>query len=84
MEVYYTPNFKEDFFNLRNRLQEKAKKKIELFKKDPHHPSLKTHKLKGKLEGFYSFWVNEKYRIVFEREGDKAYLLHIGDHKLYS
>ena len=83
MEVYYTPNFKEDFSDLRDQIKKQAKKKIKIFKKDPYHPSLNTHKLKGELEGLYSFWVNKKYRVVFKRDNNKAYLLHIGDHKLY-
>ena len=83
MEVYYTPNFKEGFSGLEREIKERAKDKLKLFKKDPSHPSLRTHKLKGKLAGLYSFWVTEKYRIVFLRKGDKAYLLHIGDHDIY-
>lgn len=83
LEIYYTPNFQEDYSDLTSQLQKRVKRKIKLFKKDPSDPSLRTHKLKGKLEGLYSFWVTEKYRIVFMREKNKAYLLHIGDHKLY-
>lgn len=68
-------------------LQEEVKQKIDLFAENPHHLFLKTHKLKGRLQRFWSFSVNYKDRIVFQyekHEGKKrAALLAIGDHRVY-
>ena len=65
-------------------LQEEVKEKVSLFKENPDHPFLKTHKLKGKLKDRYSFSVNYAYRIVFQYlSKDEAVLLCIGDHDVY-
>jgi toxin HigB-1 len=42
---------------------EKALKLLEL---NPFHPSLRLHKLKGKLAGLYSVSINISYRITIE------------------
>ena len=55
-----------------------------LLSSDAFHPSLKTHKLKGKLRGSWACSVDYDLRIVFEfvkHEGDEAILLEtIGTH----
>ena len=42
------------------------KKCLELMKINPHHPSLRLHKLSGKLEGIYSVSINISYRITID------------------
>ena len=41
-------------------------KTIELLTIDPYHPSLRLHKLKGKLRAYYSVSINMKYRVVID------------------
>lgn len=41
-------------------------KTIELLTIDPYHPSLRLHKLKGKLGLYYSVSINMKYRVVID------------------
>ena len=41
-------------------------KTIQLLGKDPHHPSLRLHKLKGHLQAYHSVSINMKYRITME------------------
>ncbi len=41
-------------------------KTIELLTIDPYHPSLRLHKLKGKLRAYYSVSINMKYRAVID------------------
>ncbi len=58
-------------------------KTLELLQVNPHHPSLRLHALKGRLEGLHSISINLKYRItlemiVTERE---IILVNIGDHQ---
>jgi len=62
-----------------------AEKKESVFRTNPFHPSLKTHKLSGKLAGLFSFSINQKYRIIFELNEDKreAYFHTAGDHDIY-
>lgn len=84
MKVLFKPNFVRQYKKLSFELQTEVKEKINLFKKDPKHSFLKTHKLKGKLSSYFSFSVNYKYRIVFEYENkETAILLAVGDHDVY-
>jgi mRNA-degrading endonuclease YafQ of YafQ-DinJ toxin-antitoxin module len=58
-------------------------KTLELLQVNPHHPSLRLHALKGRLEGLHSISINLKYRItlemiVTERE---IILVNVGDHQ---
>lgn len=84
MKVVFTPSFFRKYNKLSRVLQEEASEKIALFKENPNHPSLRIHKLKGALKGFYSFSVNYAYRILFVYDNRQtAALLGIGTHKVY-
>lgn len=84
LEIVHTPGFLREYKKLPIGLQEEVKEKIELFKKNPGNPMLKTHKLSGKLKGFFSFSVNYQWRIIFEWDSKKsAALLAVGDHDIY-
>lgn len=84
MKVSFAPSFVRAYKNLPKQLQQEVKEKITLFECDPKHPFLKTHKLKGALEGRQSFSVNYKYRIVFMYQSrEEAVLLMVGDHDVY-
>jgi len=84
LEIFYKPNFVRSYKKLSIDLQEEVRQKIRLFSSKPDHVFLKTHKLKGKLKGLYSFSVNYQYRIVFTYKSKKeASLLAIGDHDIY-
>ncbi len=63
---------------------EDIKETLELLSEDAFHPSLRTHKLKGILEGSWACSVGYDLRIVFEfveHEDAEAILLEdIGTH----
>lgn len=79
-----TPRFEKNFKNLPRNLKEKATKKILQFEKDPDYPSLKTHKLKGDLEGLWAFSINRDYRVMFRfiKKSEVIYY-DIGTHDIY-
>jgi addiction module RelE/StbE family toxin len=55
--------------------------KLLLFEKEPYHPSLDTHKLSGKLKGFWAFTIAYDCRVIFDLvEPDKAMLIDVGKH----
>ena len=58
---------------------------LELLAKDVSHPQLRTHKLRGKLEGSWACSVRYDLRIVFrlvQYEGSEAILLEtVGTHE---
>ena len=82
-QVKYSPEFVKSLKRLpKNQLKNLAQKE-KIFLEDPFDPRLKTHKLKGKLEGFYSFNVSYHWRIVFHFTGENIYLDTIGTHSIY-
>ena len=81
--IYYASSFKKSA-NKYASYKKQIKKKIEIFIKNPHSPSLKTHKLKGELNGYYSFSVSYSLRILFEFINEKeAGFVDIGTHEVY-
>ncbi len=47
-------------------LKEKVTQSLDLLLKDPFNPSLKAHKLSGRLRGFLAFIIEYDCRIVFQ------------------
>jgi mRNA-degrading endonuclease YafQ of YafQ-DinJ toxin-antitoxin module len=41
-------------------------KTLKLLENDPHHPSLRLHRLKGKFKDLHSVSINISYRITLE------------------
>ena len=70
------------FFKKHKDLYPQYKKTLEILSRDPCHPSLRLHKLQGKLSGFYSVSINMKYRVVldFIIRDDVIILVDIGSH----
>ncbi len=60
----------------------KYKKVLLLLEADPFHPSLRLHKLSGKLDGLYSASINMQYRVTIEFyiEDGKIIPINIGTH----
>jgi mRNA interferase YafQ len=68
-----------------SRLQERIFETLALLVENPFAPSLKTHKLRGQLEGLWACWVEYDCRIVFEFGsdsviGDVIVLVDLGTH----
>ena len=79
--------FSRDFYkelqviNKNNKpLINKIQKKLKLIIFNPYHPSLRLHKLKGKLDNIWSISINKDLRIVFIKEENEAYFIDIGTH----
>ena len=84
MKICFKPTFIRQFKQLDPGLQQEATEKIEYFKDKKNHKQLKVHRLRGRLAGRYSFYVNYKIRIVFSYlSKNEAVLLAIGDHAVY-
>jgi mRNA interferase YafQ len=50
------------------------------FAVDPMDPLLRTHKLKGDLDAYWAFTVDEDLRVLFRWETDEAFLVNLGTH----
>ena len=58
MEVSFSSSFRRAFkkrIKGKTELENRFWAKVELFTKDPFNPSLRTHKLSGKLKDLWSF-----------------------------
>ncbi len=64
-------------------LRDQYAKTLKILEVNPHHPSLRLHKLHGKLQEYYSVSINIKYRITidFVIQDDLIILISIGGHK---
>ena len=58
------------------------RKTLLLLEANPHHPSLRLHPLRGRLQGMHSVSINLSYRITLELliEGQTVIPIDIGDH----
>jgi len=70
------------FLKKHNDLKEKYKKTLLFLKANPHHPSLRLHKLQGVLKEYHSVLISMNYRIVLELliTDEDIILLNVGKH----
>ena len=82
-EIHYSSRYIKSL--KRCGLQRKLiEKKINDFIINPLDKSLKTHKLSGKLEGYWSFSVNYHFRVIFYYiNKDIVGFVDIGTHEIY-
>ena len=85
MKLVAYKSFKRAFKKLIKKnpqLQSKVVCILDLLEDDPFTPSLKSHKLTGDLDGYWSCSVNYDYRIIFtfsQDEEDKETLIILVD-----
>jgi addiction module RelE/StbE family toxin len=84
VEVSFSSSFKRAFkkrIKGNTDLESKFYQKLEQFATDSFDPSLKTHKLSGKLKDFWSFSIDYDARVLFYfTEDEKAVFVDIGSH----
>jgi len=70
------------FLKKHNDLKEKYKKTLLFLKANPHHPSLRLHKLQGVLKEYHSVLISMNYRIILELliTDEDIILLNVGKH----
>ncbi|PIQ71512.1 type II toxin-antitoxin system mRNA interferase toxin, RelE/StbE family [Candidatus Roizmanbacteria bacterium CG_4_9_14_3_um_filter_33_18] len=84
MNIYLSKNFSKAFEKLTKNnflLKDKIKAKVKFFTENPKHPSLKLHKLKGKMVEDWSFSVEGDIRVVLTYIDDGVLFVDIGSHK---
>lgn len=76
----------KDLYQKDPKLVLRIEKQISLFESNPRHPSLRTHKLTGKVGNRWSISINKSLRMVYviveyENGGEfVAYFVDIGTH----
>jgi mRNA-degrading endonuclease YafQ of YafQ-DinJ toxin-antitoxin module len=63
-------------------LRQSYRKTLLLLEADPHHPSLRLHALRGRLQGLHSVSINLSHRITLEVliDGQRLIPIDIGSH----
>ena len=83
MKNIRTKAFRKRFAKLPPHIQDQAKATYQLFKVNPHHPSLQFKCIKPD-ESLYSVRIGLHYRAVGLRDGNTMYWDFIGSHEDYN
>ena len=84
----FTPEYLKrelDFLRKHPDLKNQYYKLLKILEVDPFYPSLRTHKLQGKLDGLHSVSINMQYRVIlnFMLQNNKLIPIDIGDRAIY-
>jgi mRNA interferase RelE/StbE len=79
MEFLFTARFKKSYKKLGENDKNAIKKKLLLMSRNPHHPSLRTKKVKG-TGGIFECSITMSIRMTWEYEGESILLRGVGDH----
>ena len=84
MHVVYSPQFVKDFERLEYGVQKVALQKEKTFRENPFDGRLKTHKLSGRFEGYWSFRIDYDCRVIFRFQNENTVkFVAIGGHSIY-
>lgn len=80
--------FRKNFHTLSNEQKESVREKWKVFKIDPFHPSLGTHKIHRisalRKRKVFSVFIEGNLRVVFEMlDGGEVFTIDVGTHALY-
>ena len=80
MKLVTSPRFERRARKLRSPQDAMLRAALRRFAVDPLDPLLRTHKLKGDLDGYWAFSVDEDLRVLFRWEDDVFTLVALGNH----
>lgn len=82
MEIHFHSSFRRMYRKFEEEQKQRVDAAIQLFARDPFHPALRNHKLKGPQEGAWSFSAGYDLRILYVNESDViVLLLKVGTHE---
>lgn len=83
-KIVYNPRFSKKLNKYSSKGQKTIIDKIKIFWEKPFSPTLKTHKLTGKLKDFWSFSVSYNLRVMFIfSKKNVVEFIDIGSHEIY-
>ena len=80
MRLIITSRFERSAGKLREPQASMLNAALRRFVADPRDPLLRTHKLRGKLDGYWAFSVEGDLRVLFRWDGDVVRLIDLGSH----
>lgn len=84
MTIRVSSKFKKSYKKLPTSVKTKARAKERIFRDDPFHSSLDTHKLHGKYKDYWAFTIVSQYRIMFAfADSETVDFVNIGTHDIY-
>lgn len=83
-KIHYTSHYLKTYQKLPKEIQKLQDKKEQWFQESYFDARLKTHKLKGKFNNFYSYSIAHKWRVLFRFiKKSEVIFYDIGTHKIY-
>jgi len=84
MNIYYASRFERSLKKLPTTFKSLVDERAGIFRANPFDPRLKTHRLVGKLEGYWSFSLTYKHRVLFRFvDAHAVEFIDVGDHRVY-
>ena len=86
MKIFTTSKFRSSYKKLPQPIKVRAKAREEIFKTNPFDSRLETHKLHGKYKNYWTFSIDNSYRIMFKflkSDGGEVAFINIGTHEIY-
>jgi hypothetical protein len=77
--VKLSQRFVRQYLLLTPALQQKVKKTLRLLDADFRYPGLHSHTIQG-VRGIFEAYVDQKYRVTFERRGDLLVMRNVDNH----
>lgn len=80
MTIQYSKDFIKQAKKLSPGLRRKIQERIELFRDNPIHPTLRNHALKGKYKAYRSIDITGDVRALYVQREDEAIFDAVGTH----
>ena len=80
MKFVTSPRFERRARKLKSPQDRLLRAALRRFAADPLDPLLRTHKLKGDLDGYWAFSADDDLRVLFRWTGDTFTLIALGSH----
>lgn len=83
MQIKFSSDAKKELRKIRkkdSKLYKKVEKQLDLFIRNPKHPSLRIHKLTGDLKNTWSLSINKSIRMTYVSDKKGIYFTDIGTH----
>ena len=79
MTIQYTEKFAAKYSHLPASIRSKVDKALKLLDENFRHPGLQSHPVQS-MPGVYEAYVDDKYRITYDRKGNVFTLRNVDDH----
>ena len=80
MVIIFRKSFYKDYEKLTKKIQDKFWNRLELFKEDKNHKTLRNHSVDNTFTDCRSINVTGDYRAIFKEDDNTAVFINIGTH----